>query len=152
MQVILTKNIPGLGYTGDMKNVKPGFFRNYLFPNAKAIRATDEAIKKFEAMKDEIVKQKQELIEKAQGTLAKLKNITLVFNAKASDKGTLYGSITEDDVIKKIKEVAKMELDKNVIAIDGGHIKTIGKFTATVRLTESHKGEVNIDVRAVDEK
>ncbi len=151
MQVILTKNIPGTGYTGDVKNVKPGHFRNYLLPNGLALRATKEASKKYEAMREQIVKEKAELVAKAEATLRKLADITLVFKVKASEKGTLYGSVTEEDVIEKLKEVAKMELDRSVLAINGGHIKTAGDFTATVRLTEKHKGEIKIKVEAIEE-
>lgn len=151
MQVIITKNTPGIGYTGDTKNVKPGFFRNFLFPRKLAIHATDFAVKKYEAKKEEIMKERAEIMEKADTMLKKLDKMKVNFKVKASDRGTLYGSITETDIIKKIKDSAKIELDKTFISLDGGHIKTIGEFTATIKLTEKHKGEVFVKVEKLED-
>lgn len=151
MQVILTQNITGIGYTGDLKNVKPGYFRNYLFPKGLAVLATDEMVKKYEAMKEQITKEKEELMAKATETLEKLGEVTLTFKEKVSEKGTLYGAITIDRVLEALKEEAKMELDKDVVSIDGGSIKEAGEFTATVKLTSEHKGEIKIVVEAIEE-
>lgn len=151
MQVILTKNMAGMGYTGDLKNVKPGYFRNFLFPKGVAVLATKDVIKKYEKMKEQILKEKEQLLAKAEETLKKLEKITLKFNEKVSEKGTLYGSITIDDVLEALKTQAKMELDKSIVSIDGGSIKEVGEFTATVRLSDKHKGEIKILVTAIEE-
>ncbi|MDP4008022.1 MAG: 50S ribosomal protein L9 [Candidatus Peregrinibacteria bacterium] len=150
MQVILTHNITGVGYTGDVKNVKPGYFRNYLFPKGLAALATKDALKKYETMKEQTVKEKEELMAKAEETKAKLNGITLKFKEKVSEKGTLYGSITIDDILEALKTQAKMELTKDVVSIDGGSIKEAGEFTATVKLSEKHKAEVKIVVEATE--
>lgn len=150
MQVILTHNIAGVGYTGDIKNVKPGYFRNYLFPKGLAALATKDALKKYDIMKEQILKEKEELMAKAGETLEKLNGITLKFKEKVSEKGTLYGSITIDDVLEAFKTQAKMELTKDIVSIDGGSIKETGDFIATVRLSEKHKAEVKIKVEATE--
>lgn len=151
MQVILTENIPGIGYTGDLKKVKPGYFRNYLFPNGLAVLATKAMVKKYEEMKEQILKEKEELKSKAEETLKKLEDITLQFTEKVSEKGTLYGAITIEQVLEALKNQAKMELDQDVVSINGGAIKETGEFTATVKLTDEHKGEVKIMVTATEE-
>ncbi|MBT6068678.1 50S ribosomal protein L9 [Candidatus Peregrinibacteria bacterium] len=151
MQVILTQNVAGVGYTGDLKNVKPGYFRNYLFPNGFATLATKDVIKKFEEIKEQITKEKDELLAKADETLAKLQDITLTFKEKVSEKGTLYGSITIENVLEALKAQAKMELDKDTVSIDGGAIKEAGEFTATIKLSDKHKGEIKILVEGIEE-
>ena len=151
MQVILTKNVAGVGYTGDLKNVKRGYFRNFLFPQELAVLATKEMIKKYEKMKEEIMKEKEELMAKAAETLEKLGDITLTFKEKVSEKGTLYGSISIENVLEELKKQAKMELDKDVVSIDGGSIKETGEFTATVKLSAEHKAEIKIVVEAIEE-
>jgi|GEM_PF-848988 len=151
MQVILTQNVAGVGYTGDLKNVKRGYFRNFLFPQGLAVLATKDMVKKYEKMKEQIMKEKEELMEKAAETLEKLGEVTLTFKEKVSEKGTLYGSITIDDVLEALKEQTKMELDKDTVSIDGGSIKEAGEFTATVKLSNEHKGEIKVVVEAVEE-
>lgn len=141
----------GMGYTGDVKNVKPGYFRNFLFPRGIAVLATNNMIKKYEKMKEQIMKEKEELLAKAEETTKKLEKVTLQFTEKVSEKGTLYGSITIDDVLEALKSQAKMELTKDVVSIDGGSIKETGEFTATVKLSDKHKGEIKIVVSAIEE-
>ena len=151
MQVILTQNIAGMGYTGDMKNVKPGYFRNYLFPRSLAVLATEDMQKRYEKMRERILKEKEELLAKAEETLKKLSDVTLKFKERVSEKGTLYGSITIDDVLDALKNQAKMELSRDVVSIDGGAIKSAGEFMATVRLSDKHKGEIKIVIEAIEE-
>jgi len=73
MQVVLNQDVKKLGYRGEVVSVKPGFFRNFLFPNGLADVATPSRLRVAESRKDKLVMQKQQVMENVQGVLDKLK-------------------------------------------------------------------------------
>lgn len=124
MKLILIKDVKDLGMAGDIITVKSGYGRNYLLPQNYAVMATKDALKKIEAIKAQAEKVRNSKLEEYKAKLEKLKTVTLTFNRKADENGSLYGSVSEFDIVEAIKEKG-IEINKNNVNIEK-HIKEIG--------------------------
>ncbi|NIA02047.1 MAG: 50S ribosomal protein L9 [Nitrospirae bacterium] len=146
MQILLNGDVKNLGYRGDILNVKNGYFRNFLFPKGLAQVANAKVIKLAEARSEKSTLQKERVIENAKDVLKKLKGLSVTIKAKVSDKGKLYGSITEADVVEAVKEGAKVELEKDFIKMD--HFRDLGEHKAKVYLGEGLEEEITVVLEA----
>ena len=95
MKVILTTNIKKLGKMGDTVLVKPGYARNYLFPNNMALRENKKNVDQYEKIKDEIKKNEEIKFNEAKKLIDSIKKIKLKFSKEADEKNQLYGSISK---------------------------------------------------------
>ncbi|NPD15347.1 50S ribosomal protein L9 [Xinfangfangia sp. D13-10-4-6] len=98
MQVILLQRVAKLGQMGEVVNVKPGYARNYLLPQGKALRANEANIKGFEARKAQLEADNLETKKEAEAVAAKLDGQVFIVIRSASDSGALYGSVSPRDV------------------------------------------------------
>ena len=133
MRVILTTTIKKLGKIGDVVTVKPGYARNYLFPNEMALRENKKNIEYYEKIKDEFKKNDQNKLNEAKLLLENLKKIKIIFNKEADEKDQLYGSISKKEIIdflssKDIKLKHDDILIKNQIKSIGEHIIEINPY------------------------
>ncbi|HSW12250.1 MAG TPA: 50S ribosomal protein L9 [Solimonas sp.] len=133
MEVILLEKIKKLGDLGDTVKVKSGFGRNYLLPQGKALPATEENRKVFEARKAELVKKAGDSINAAKARAAKINGQTVTIKALAAEEGKLYGSVGPAEVVDA---AAKQGIDVKKAEIDmlSGPIRQIGSYTVSVRL------------------
>ena len=144
MQVILLERVAKLGQMGDVVNVKPGYARNYLLPQGKALRASDDNIKSFEHRKAELEAQNLETRKDAQAIAAKLDDESYVVIRQASDGGALYGSVSPRDVAELLAE-AGVTIDKRQIVI-ATPIKTLGLHKALINLHPEVDVEIGLNV------
>lgn len=149
MQVILNKDVSKLGYRGDIVNVRPGYFRNFLLPRGLADRANESRLKVAASRKDKLVMQRQQILDNTREVLQKLKGLKVTIRAKTSAKGKLYGSITELDVIAAIEAAAKVKLEKDFVKME--HFKDLGEHKVTVHLGEGLEEAVTVVVEAAGE-
>lgn len=128
-------------------NVSDGFARNYLLPKGLAVMATPKAVTQMEK-RAEANKQKREDEKKLANELSeKLSAEPLIIKADAGEEGKLFGSVTNQDVIAAVKEKHGLELEKRKVNLNE-HIKTLGEFSATVKL---HR-DVNAHLKIIVEK
>ena len=117
MNIILTEKVSNLGNLGDIVHVKPGYARNYLLPQGKAIRATKENIEIFEKERskreEDNIKNKSE----AEKQSKELKDISLIILRPASETGLLYGSVSTRDISKLLKEKRNHRFLKFLVCI-----------------------------------
>lgn len=149
MQVILVQDVQHLGSLGDLVQVKDGFARNYLLPRGMAIVATSKRSGQIEHQRKRLDGLRQIAIEKAQAESDKVTSLKLVVQAKAGVNGKLFGSVTNRDVQAALAEQG-YELDRRSIQLHT-LIKSVGNFTATVRLHTDVKVDVGITVEALGE-
>ena len=151
MEVILKQDVQNLGYADDLVKVKDGYARNYLIPNLLAIPATP-ANKKMLA---ETIKQRafkaEKLRKEAEFLAGKIENLTVKIAAKASEKGVLFGSVTNSDVAEALMAQHEIEIDRRKIALSDDHIKELGNYTAQVNLHKEFKVTLNVEVVAAEE-
>lgn len=148
MQVVLNEDVKKLGYRGDVVNVKRGFYRNFLFPRGLADYASETRLKIADSRKDKMVVQKKQLLDSAQDVLKKLKGLKIETFGKVSDKGHLYGSIVEEDIIKAVEAATKIKLEKDFIKMD--HLKELGEHTVVVHLGEGQEEEITVVVKSLE--
>jgi len=140
MQVILLERVAKLGQMGEVVDVKPGYARNFLLPQGKALNATDANIKQFEAQKAQLEARNLETKKEADALGEKLDGQQFVVIRSASDAGALYGSVTTRDAA----EAATAEgftLDRKQVALSRP-IKDLGLHTVHVSLHP----EVQVDI------
>jgi large subunit ribosomal protein L9 len=132
MQVILLERIGRLGQMGDVVTVKDGYARNFLLPQKKALRATEENLKRFESNRGQLEARNLELKKEAEAVAAKLDGQSFVAIRQAGDTGQLYGSVTTRDIVE-IVTAGGFSIDRRQVVLDKP-IKTLGLHAIRVAL------------------
>ncbi len=145
MQVILLEKVVNLGNLGDIVRVKDGYARNFLIPERKAKRATDVAIKEFEARRAELEKLAAEKLAAAQALSAKLNGLALQVGAKAGVDGRLFGSVTNFDIAEALGKQG-FKVEKAQVRMPNGPLKTIGEQKVDVALHTDVIVPINVSV------
>lgn len=99
IEVILMQRIDKLGQMGELVSVKPGYARNYLLPQKKAVRATKDNLARFEAQRAQLEAQNLKRREEAERVAERVSGLAIVVLRQAGDAGGLYGSVTARDVV-----------------------------------------------------
>ena len=144
MDVILLERIARLGLVGDVVKVKNGFARNFLFPQKKALRATDENKKLFEAKRAVLEKQNAEGKAAAEKRAAGMANLSVTIVRQASEDGKLYGSVAVRDIAVALAE-AGHEIERRFIDLTSA-IKSLGVYEATIHLHPEVSVPVKVQV------
>jgi len=149
MELILKETIDSLGREGDLVKVKPGYGRNYLLPQGKAVLATAANLELLEQNKAVIQARIEEEKKKAEKLSKKLTAITLEFAQLAGDDDRLFGSVTAADICDKLNEMSIDIEKKNVLLVDP--IKTLGENKVTVKVGFDLNTEITVNVVAQGE-
>lgn len=150
MEVILLERVEKLGQMGETVKVKPGFARNYLLPQKKALRATKANMARFEADRVNLEAANLKRREEAAGVAKTMDGLTLLVIRQAGEGGMLYGSVSGRDVADSIKE-AGFTIERRHVALDTP-IKSLGLYKVRVALHPEVAVTVTINVaRSQDE-
>lgn len=144
MQVILLERVAKLGQMGDVVDVKPGFARNYLLLQGKALSASKANIEAFEAQKAQLEARNLETKKEAEALGERLGGQTFIVIRQASDSGSLYGSVTTRDVADKAGEEG-FDIDRKQIIIEQP-IKELGLHEVNVTLHPEVEVVVTLNV------
>jgi large subunit ribosomal protein L9 len=146
MQLILLERVEGLGNVGSEVSVKPGFARNYLLPQNKAIVANEGNRKVFERRRAVLEAKHHNELEKAQAQAAAMADVELSVVRATSDGTHLYGSVSEHDIVALLAELGHEVLRRNVLLEE--HIKVVGEHNFQLRLHPDVVAEMRITVAA----
>ncbi len=144
-QVILLERVEKLGNMGDVVNVKPGFARNFLLPQKKALRASKDNIAYFEAQKKHFQAESDKLKKDAEKRLPKLNAVKVPLIRQASESGQLYGSVTARDIAEQIEATTGEKIDRSKVLMNQNY-KQIGLFPVEVLLHPEVKAEVIVNI------
>lgn len=144
-QVILLERVDNLGAMGDVVNVKPGFARNYLLPQKKALRASKENLAYFEAQKKSIEAESAKKQKEAEKVAKSVEGVKAPLIRQASEAGKLFGSVNARDIAAAVSETSGEKIDKTMIRLND-NIKMIGLFPIELTLHPEVKVEVTINV------
>ena len=147
MKVILLNDVKSLGKKGDLKEVSDGYARNFLFPKKLAVEATPGNLKKLEAERAHQALRQARDESSARELAKKLDCLSLTFVTKVGEGGKLFGSITSKDIVDRIQQETKIELDKKQLNLPET-IKTMGEHEVTVTLYRGVTATVKIRVTA----
>lgn len=150
MQVILLERIGKLGQMGDIVTVKDGFARNYLLPQGKALRATEDNKARFENERAQLEARNLELKKEAEGVAGKLDGESFVVIRQAGDTGQLYGSVSTRDIADLIT-AAGFSISRSQVQLDRP-IKVIGVHPLHVQLHPEVIVSVNVNVARSDDE
>jgi large subunit ribosomal protein L9 len=150
MQVILLERIGRLGQMGDVVNVKNGFARNFLLPQKKALRATQENIARFEKNRGQLEARDLELKKEAEAVAGKLGGQSFVTIRQAGDTGQLYGSVTSRDIAEVVTS-GGFSIDRRQVVLDRP-IKALGIHPIKVALHPEVVVQVSLNVARTDEE
>lgn len=131
MQIILLDKVANLGNLGDIVKVKDGYARNFLIPTKRARRATETAIKEFEARRAELEKSAADKLAAAQAVAEKLTGLTVTVRQKAGVDGRLFGSVTNHDIAEALNK-SGFQVVKSQIRLPLGPLKAVGEFPVNV--------------------
>lgn len=148
MQVILLQRIVNLGKLGETVDVKPGYGRNYLIPQGKALPATQANIEKFEARRAELEAQEAAEIARAQERAEALRDVNVIMRARSGDEGKLFGSIGTRDIADALTR-SGLEVDRSEVKMPDGAFRQIGEYNVDVQL--HHDVSVSILVTILSE-
>lgn len=146
MQIILLEKVVNLGQLGDVVRVKDGYARNFLIPQGMARRATDSAIKEFEARRADLERVQAEKLSAAQAMGTRLEGTTVQIAEKAGVDGRLFGSVTNFDIAEALKKQG-FEIEKAMVRMPSGPIKTVGDHTVQVVPHSDVQVEITVTVR-----
>ena len=145
MKVILADDVRGLGHRGDTVSVKPGYARNYLFPQGVAYEATDANLRR---LSEERKKYDQKMLSEkavAEEVAKKVEGTTLVVTKKAGDGEQLYGSVTSSDIADALA-ARGIEVDRRRVEL-AEPIRRLGSHTVHVRLHRDVVATLTVDVQ-----
>ena len=145
MKVILTKEVAGLGHSGEVKEVADGYARNFLMLRGFAEMATPEKIDQLKKRQEKQQKEFETLHKKWAEIVQKLSDVHPVFKRKASKLGKLFAAVGADQIALALAEQVKVKIDPACIILDKP-VKSLGEHTARVVFSPEIQGELKLTV------
>jgi large subunit ribosomal protein L9 len=151
MEVILLERIDRLGAMGDVVTVKPGFARNFLFPQKKALRANKENKALYETKKGELEANNLKARDQAEVVAKKMNGLKLIIVRQAGEGGQLYGSVSARDIADALREQG-IALERTTQVLLNAPVKALGSYKTAVRLHPEVKVDIDFTIaRSVEE-
>ena len=147
MQLILLQKVTNLGNLGDLVDVKPGYGRNFLVPQGKAVPATESNKAEFEAKRAEYEAKAQAIHADADARKAKLEGASVTIAANASTEGKLYGSVGAREIADAFT-AAGLPVSKSEVNLGEGAFRNIGEYDVLVHLHADVETTVKVVVEA----
>jgi large subunit ribosomal protein L9 len=147
MELILLQKVTNLGNLGDKVKVKPGFGRNFLVPQGKAVPATAANLAGFEARRAEYEAKASDALAAAEARRAKLEGATVTIHANASTEGKLYGSVGPREIADALTK-SGIEVSKSEVVLGEGAFRNIGEYEVVLHLHADVETPVKVNVVA----
>ena len=133
MKVLFLKEVAGTARAGEVKEVAPGFARNYLFRNRLAIAADDRVVEQIRQREEAARRRAEKALNDAREVSQRLRKLTVTIYAKTGEAGRLFGSVTNADIAQQLKREAGLEIDKRKIAVEPP-IRSLGPHEVEIEL------------------
>ena len=147
MELILLQKVTNLGALGDKVKVKPGYGRNYLVPQGKAVPATAENVAAFEAKRAEYEATAKAIHDEAEARKAKLEGASVTIKANASTEGKLFGSVGPRDIADAFT-AAGLPLEKSEVVMGEGAFRNVGEYEVVAKLHADVETTLKVVVEA----
>ena len=146
MQLILLQKVVNLGNLGAKVSVKPGYGRNFLVPQGKAVPATAANLAEFEAKRAEYEAKAQANLDAASARQAKLADASVTVAANASTEGKLFGSVGPREIAEALTKQLGVEVNKSEVVMGEGPLRHTGEFDVLVHLHADVEATVKVVV------
>ena len=147
MKLILLQKVTNLGGLGDLVDVKPGYGRNYLVPQGKAVPATEANIAAFEARRAEYEAKAQAILAEATARAEKLEGVSVTVESHASAEGKLYGAVGPRDIAEALTKNG-LPVEKSEVILGEGSFRNIGEYDVVIKLHADVAANVKVIVVA----
>ena len=147
MELILLQKVTNLGGLGDKVKVKPGYGRNFLVPQGKAVPATAANLAEFEAKRADYEAKAKASLDGAEGRKARLEDTSVTIYANASTEGKLYGSVGPREIAEALTKLGT-PVEKSEVVMGEGAIRHVGEFEVVVHLHADVETTVKVVVEA----
>ncbi|GAB4557449.1 MAG: 50S ribosomal protein L9 [Anaerolineae bacterium] len=145
MDVLLLKDVEGLGHAGEIKKVAGGYARHFLIPRGLAVIADESARKKAAQIREAAERRRQRQTLEAKALAEKLQALTLTFRVRAGANDRLYGSITAQDIAEAIASQIGQEIDRRLVQLEHP-IRELGTHRVPIRLMADIIPKVTVEV------
>jgi large subunit ribosomal protein L9 len=145
MQVLLIKDVPGIGKAGETKKVADGYARNFLLARHLAVVASESALKQAERLRQTSIKHDAETRDQAHKLAEMLEKARLAFRVKAGETDRLFGAITASDIAEALERDHQITVDKRKIEMETP-IKDLGEHRVPIRLQADVTAHVTVSV------
>jgi large subunit ribosomal protein L9 len=142
MKVLLKQDVENLGYAGEVHSVSDGYGRNYLLPNGLALLATPGTMKQAENWRKKAEAHRAEQRAEYESLSARIREVRLVFHARAGESGKLYGSVTTAAVADALNEQLGTEIDRRKVGVEP--LRQLGEHQVVVRLSGDYHPELTV--------
>ena len=147
MQILLLEKIHNLGDLGDEVRVKPGFARNFLIPQGKAVPATPEFREEFESRRAELEKQQADVLAVAQRRASELDGMVITLVRKAGDEGKLFGSVGASDIADAVTEQG-VEVQRTEVRMNEPNLRQTGEYEVGFQVHPDVTANITLKVEA----
>lgn len=147
MKVLFVKEVAGTARPGDVREVAPGYARNFLFPKHLAVVADDRVVDQIRKREEAARRRAEQELNEARDAAARMRKLTVTIYAKTGEGGRLFGSVTNTDVAQQLKREAGIDIDKRKIEIETP-IKSLGPHEVSVELHPEVKETLRVVVAA----
>jgi large subunit ribosomal protein L9 len=151
MEVLLLKDVDGLGEAGEVRRVADGYGRNFLIPRGLAVMATTGAIKQAQQAHEVELRRENKELQEAQSLAQALDGLSVAFQARAGETDRLYGSITKANIAEALEAMLGQEVDRRKIELDES-IKDLGTHAVTIRLAPGAEAKITVVVEREEEE
>ena len=145
MQLILLEKVANLGNLGDLVTVKPGYGRNYLVPQGKAVPATKANVEEFEKRREELMAREAESLNAAVARRDAIADQSITIRAKASPEGRLYGSIGPREIAEALTDAGYAVVKAEVVMSEGA-LRRIGEYKIDLRLHADVECQITLEI------
>jgi len=145
MKVIFLDSVQGVAAKGETKNVKDGYFRNFLQPRKKAVIATEAVVKIWEEKRKQMLIEKEQLKGQLEEMKRRFEGIKVKVEKKITKQGTLYGGVKGGDIANAVKAQFNVEIPAEAIIIPK-QIKAVGAYDVKISLGEGVETGLQIEV------
>jgi large subunit ribosomal protein L9 len=132
-EIILTENIPGLGAEADVVKVRRGYARNYLLPQGKAYEVTKQSLRQLDNLKAKRASREAAELNEAEELSRRIGKLRVTFTLETGETGKAFGSITAQDLVKRLKNELGNEIDRHRLVLDHP-IKSTGEHEVPIKL------------------
>ena len=147
MQVILLERVQNLGELGDSVKVKPGYARNYLIPQGRAVIATPENVADFEAKRAELERQEAQALSTVQARADALEGKEITLARKTGEEGKLFGSVGPQDIADALSETGT-PVSRNEVRLASDTLRQVGDYQVGVHLYANVEASITVHIVA----
>jgi large subunit ribosomal protein L9 len=150
-KLILLEKIENLGEMGETVSVRPGYARNFLLPQNKALRATEANVAYFESQKANLEKANAEKKKAAEKHAKSIEGMNVTLIRQAGESGQLYGSVSARDIADAINKQAEQKIGRNLVELNQ-NLKDVGLYDVTVGLHPEVKVDVKVNIARTEDE